>query len=72
MSGFEGLGVKLIRQFWCFGLVRSGCFGTERSDNQMEGAYFIRAEKGHHLEELFGNVEATSREWRPGGAPTND
>jgi hypothetical protein len=52
-----------------------------------EGPYFIISEKllfsflhldlwlvekGHHLEELFRNMGAAGREWRPGGAPTND
>jgi hypothetical protein len=53
----------------------------------MEGPYFITlekllfsflhldlwfVEKGHHLDELFGEMVAASREWHPGGAPTND
>ncbi len=66
---------------------QSDFFGIGRPGNPMEGPYFTKldkllfsflhldlwlVEKGHHLEELFGKMGAASREWRPGGIPTND
>jgi hypothetical protein len=78
-SGFEGLEIQSITWFLFSDVVQSGYCGTGRSDGQMEGPYFITLEKllfsavhldlslvkkGHHLEELFGNMGATSRCFR--------
>jgi hypothetical protein len=66
---------------------QSGFFETGRSCNQRKGPYFVTVKKllrflpvlnlwlvkkGYHLEGTRWNMEAASREWRPGGAPTND
>ncbi len=84
---FRGVGSSANRMFSVFRWCPIRFFRTGRSGYQREGPYFIISEKllfsflhldlwlvekGHHLEVLFRNMGAASREWRPGWAPTND
>jgi hypothetical protein len=78
-SGFEGLGVQRIMCFRFPTLVQSAFEAWEpsQSDDFTSRVSFLRidlwlVEKGYHFEELFWSTEAARREWRPGGAPTND